>query len=231
MHRVLIVEDDVNLGIPLTGALEMKNYQVRYLTAGDTVMEELRLFQPHIVLLDVILNGVLDGFEIGKQIRLESNVPILFTTSRDGNDDFKNGFSIGNTDYVRKPYRLIEVLLRMENLIGKQQCANAFDDAYHVGNYSFFPAEQSLQINDTVTHLNNYESAVLTLLCKNFNTFISKREIIECVWQVKETKIKEGSLNNILTNLRKYLNKDGSVRMESRINLGIKLTVIKEELV
>ncbi|HEY5589873.1 MAG TPA: response regulator transcription factor [Paludibacter sp.] len=230
MQKVLIIEDDVNLGITLTGALEMQHFKVHYLTNGENVMKEFHTFQPDIVLLDVILNAELDGFEIGKLIRAESNVPILFTTSRDGNEDFQMGFSIENTDYVRKPYRLMEILLRIEKILSKQQ-DDTTNNTYQVGNYSFFPAEQSLKIKDTVAHLNNYESAVLTLLCKNINTFISKREIIECVWQVKETKIKEGSLNNILTNLRKYLNKDGCVGMESRINVGIKLTLKENELV
>ena len=94
-----------------------------------------------------------------------------------------------------------------------------------MGNYRFFPAEQSLKFIDSDTHLNNYESAVLTLLCDNMNTFISKKEIVELVWHEKQTKIKEGSLNNILTNLRKYLSKDSRIVMESRIKLGIKLTL------
>jgi len=225
MNKVLIIEDDVNLGTTLSGVLEMQNFEVRYLINGENVLNELNNFQPDIVLLDIILNAELDGFEIGKLIRKESNVPILFTTSRDGNDDFKMGFSIYNTDYVRKPYHLMEVLVRIENMLSKQHHSEVFDNTYYLGNYRFLPSEQSLKFTDSNTHLNNYESAVLTLLCKNINTFISRKEIIESVWNIKEVKIKEGSLNNILSNLRKYLKRDGRIVMESIINLGIKLTL------
>jgi DNA-binding response OmpR family regulator len=223
MLKALVVEDDTNLGLPLTGALEMQKFKVRYLAVGDRVLEEFRLFRPDIVLLDVILNNGLDGFEIGKAIRAESVVPIVFTTSRDGNNDFKTSFSIENTDYVRKPYRLMEVMLRVENMLSRQHAAVS-GNTYQVGNYRFFPAEQSLKFIDSDTHLNNYESAVLTLLCNNMNTFVSKKEIVELVWHERQTKLKEGSLNNILTNLRKYLSKDSRIVMESRIKLGIKLT-------
>ena len=225
MNKVLIIEDDVNLGTTLSGVLEMQNFEVRYLINGENVLNELNNFQPDIVLLDIILNAELDGFEIGKLIRKESNVPILFTTSRDGNDDFKMGFSIYNTDYVRKPYHLMEVLVRIENMLSKQHHSEVLNNTYYLGNYRFLPSEQSLKFIDTNTHLNNYESAVLTLLCKNIDTFISRKQIIESVWNIKEVKIKEGSLNNILTNLRKYLNRDGRIVMESIINLGIKLTL------
>jgi len=225
MKRVLIVEDDVNLGTTLTGALEMQDFQVRYLTSGDTVMEELTVFRPDILLLDVILNGKLDGFEIAKQVRENHNVPIIFTTSCDGNEDLKKGFSIENTDYIRKPYRLMEILLRVNNLLSKQMQAGINNNAYKIGNYCFCPAEQTLKSGCKEKHLNNYESGVLTLLCKNMETFISKKNIIELVWHEKDTIIKEGSLNNVLSNLRKQFNEDDRITLEGRIKLGVKLSI------
>jgi DNA-binding response OmpR family regulator len=226
MKRILIVEDDVNLGLPLTGALEMQNYKVSYLTNGAGAVDEFKRFKPDLAILDVILNGALDGFDIAKLIRIESNIPILFTTSRDGNEDFKTGFSIDNTDYVRKPYRLMEVTLRIENLITKQVKETKKTDLFQIGNFSFFPDEQSLQYNLEKIHLNNYESEVMALLCKNMNVFVPRKKIIESIWNVKETSLKEGSLNNILTKLRKYLDPDAHVILESKIKLGVKLTII-----
>jgi two-component system, OmpR family, response regulator TrcR len=224
MKRILIVEDNVNLGVPLSGTLEMQNYQVLYLTCGDKVMEELHQFNPDIIIMDIMLNGVLDGFEIGKQIRAEKETPILFTTSRDGNDDFKQGFSIENTDYVRKPYRLMEVLLRLNNLLALQEKNTKPDAIFHIGHFSFFPVEQSLKYEYEKIHLNNYESAVLALLCKNIDVFVSRAKIIEQVWNEKDSKLKEGSLNNVLTNLRKYLNQDSNIVLETKVRLGVKLT-------
>lgn len=223
MKRILIVEDDVNLGTPLASILEMQNYTVHYLASGEKVMEELQVFQPDIVLLDVMLNGEQDGFEIGKQIRAAGNLPIIFTTSRDSNEDFKTGFGIENTDYVRKPYKLMEVMLRIDNLLLKQQTITAKPAAFQIGHFSFMPAQQSLEFEYGDIHLNNYETAVLTLLCENTGAFVSRQQVIETVWNEKETKLKEGSLNNILSNLRKYLQKDNNIQLESKTGPGIRL--------
>ena len=223
MYKILIVEDDVNLGIPLTGALEMQGYKVLYLTNGEQVIEEFLRFKPDIVILDIILNGLLDGFEIGELIRGKKDTPILFTTSRDGNEDFWAGFSIENTDYARKPYRLMEVMMRISNLLSRQNKTAANPEIFKIGHFCFSPEEQSLKYEYEEIHLNNHESAVLGLLCKNMGTFISREKIIEQVWHEQDAKLKEGSLNNILTNIRRYLNRDDSIGLESKIGLGVKL--------
>ena len=232
MKKILLIEDDVNLGLPLTGALEMQDYKVSYLSNDEHALKEFRKFRPDLVLLDIALNGKLDGFDIAKLIRLESDIPILFTTSRDGNDDFKTGFSIANTDYVRKPYRLMEVNLRIEKLLSrqkevltKQEVISKKKDVFQIGNYSFLPFEQLLQYEAEKIHLNNYESAVLCMLCRNMNVFVSRKEIIEEVWNVDDPSMKDGSLNNILSILRKHLSKDDSISIESIIKLGIKLEI------
>lgn len=219
MKKILLIEDDVNLGTTLNGALESQQYEVHYLTGSSRVEEEMRLFQPDIVLLDVMLNEQLDGFDIARQIRKTSQVPILFTTSRDGNVDFATGFSLGNTDYVRKPYKLMEVLLRIERILAAQTNKEAF----RIGHFGFFPCEQSLRYDCGNIHLNSMETAVLTLLCKNEAVFVSKKTIIEMVWNETDPKLKEGSLNNVLSNLRKYLQKDSRILLESKVGLGVRL--------
>jgi len=219
MKKILIVEDDLNLGTTLAGVLESQSYKVHYLSSGKTVMNELKTFEPDIIILDIMLNEEQDGFDISKQIRSISKTPVLFTTSRDGNDDFINGFSMDNTDYVRKPYKVMEVLKRIEKLLEIQTKKESFT----IGHFSFFPCEQSLKYDCGNINLNNYESAVLSLLCKNTGNFISKKTITEVVWNETDPKLKEGSLNNILTNLRKHLKKDNSVLLETRMGLGISL--------
>lgn len=219
MKKILIVEDDLNLGTTLAGVLESQSYKVRYLASGKTVLNELQTFEPDVIILDVMLNEELDGFDISKQIRAICKTPVLFTTSRDGNDDFINGFSLENTDYVRKPYKVMEVLKRIEKLLEIQTKIESFT----IGHFSFFPYEQSLKYDCGNISLNNYESAVLSLLCKNIGNFISRKTIIKVVWNQEEPKLKEASLNNILTNLRKYLQKDNSIILETRIGLGVRL--------
>jgi DNA-binding response OmpR family regulator len=224
MYKILIVEDDVNLGIPLMGALEMQGYKVLYLTNGDQIIEEFLKFEPDIVILDIILNGLLDGFEIAKLIRKMKNTPIIFTTSRNGNEDFKVGLSIENTDYVRKPYSLMEILMRISNLLSRQISSVKYNNnRFQIGHFYFSPEEQSLKYEYEEIHLNNHESAVLGLLCNNTGTYISRGKIIEQVWHEQDAKLKEGSLNNILTNIRRYLNRDNRIVLERKIGLGVKL--------
>jgi len=221
MKKILIVEDDLNLGTTLAGVLESQSYIVRYLSSGKTVLNELQTFEPDIIILDVILNEELDGFDISKQIRSVYKTPILFATSRDGNDDFINGFSLDNTDYVRKPYKVMEVMKRIEKLLEIQTKKESFS----IGHFNFFPDEQSLKYDYGNISLNNYESAVLSLLCKNIGNFISRKTIIQVVWNLEDPKLKDASLNNIVTNLRKHLKKDNNVLLETRMGLGVRLVL------
>jgi two-component system, OmpR family, response regulator TrcR len=219
VEKILIIEDDINLGTPLAGALEMQGFEVLYLTGGENALHEIQNFQPNIVLLDVMLNEDLDGFDIGRRIRNVSKVPIMFTTSRDGNEDFVAGFSIENTDYVRKPYKLMEVIMRIEKMLVSQNRKKS----YSLGCYTFFPCERTLKYDCGTIELNNYESAVLNVLCENINSYISREDIIEAVWNEKESKLKQGSLNNIISNLRKYIQQDNHISLNTKIGLGVKL--------
>jgi DNA-binding response OmpR family regulator len=225
MTKILLIEDDINLGTTLMGALEMMNYKVRHIFNGDTIIKELADFQPELVLLDVNLNTKLDGFDIGKLIREKYQTPIIFTTSRDESEDLKTGFSIANTDYVRKPYRVMEIEMRIKNLLSKQTSNNSEkENTFQFGDFSFYPDEHSIKYEGNKFHLNNYETAVLELLCQHKDTFMSKQKIIELVWNCDQPKLKTGALDNVLSNLRKYLKPSTTIELECRVGLGVKLT-------
>ncbi len=221
MYKVLLIEDDLNLGTTLRGALEERRFSVKYLSGGAHVMKELAEFVPDIVLLDVNLNEDLDGFAISRKIREVSSVPLLFTTSRDENTDFDQAFSIPNTDYVRKPYRLAEVLKRIEKLVVNESNSEKFE----IGTSLFYPAQHKLVIRNEEIYLNNYASEVLSVLCKNKDNFVKRPVIIETVWKTKDVRTKEGSLNNIMSQLRKYFEDEKGVVIESRIKLGVRLKI------
>lgn len=221
MYKVLLIEDDLNLGTTLRGALEERRFSVKYLSGGAHVMKELAEFVPDIVLLDVNLNEDLDGFAISRKIREVSSVPLLFTTSRDENTDFDQAFSIPNTDYVRKPYRLAEVLKRIEKLVVNESNSEKFE----IGTCMFYPAQHKLVIRNEEIYLNNYASEVLSVLCKNKDNFVKRPVIIETVWKTKDVRTKEGSLNNIMSQLRKYFEDEKGVVIESRIKLGVRLKI------
>lgn len=223
MTKILLIEDDINLGTTLMGALEMMNYKVRHIFNGDNLLKELADVQPDLILMDVNLNAKLDGFDIGKLIREKYQTPIIFTTSRDESEDLKAGFSIANTDYVRKPYRVMEIEMRIKKLLSKQT-TNEKENIFQFGDFSFDPAEQSIKYESTKFHLNNYETGVLALLCQNKDSFVNKQKIIELVWNSNQPKLKAGALDNVLSNLRKYLKPGPTIKLESKIGLGVKLS-------
>lgn len=121
MIKVLIVEDDVNLGRTLAVMLEVKKMIVHYSDGYDDVLHAFKQFEPDIILMDIMLPGDENGFKIAGKIRKSKNpVPIIFITSLDGVSEMKKAFSFGNTDYISKPFRVQEVLLRMNKLLYKQ---------------------------------------------------------------------------------------------------------------
>jgi two-component system, OmpR family, response regulator TrcR len=223
MEKILIIEDDVNLGTTLVGVLESHNYIAKLLTGGSTVMQTIKEFQPKVILLDVILNEKLDGFEVAQRIRTKYLIPIIFTTSREGNDDLITGFSINNTDYVRKPYRIVEVMKRIEKMLQQTQTTQSFK----LGKYTFVPGERALKFACDNINLNNLESAVLTVLCENPSIFMSRAEIIQKVWKQPDPKIKDRSLNNVLSSLRRHLQKDNLIEIECKSRLGVRIVIKK----
>ena len=224
MKKILVVEDDLNLGTALVGFLETQKHEVNYVNNGDEAVSEFQRFQPDLVTLDVVLNCSVDGFEIAKQIRKISDVPIIFTTSRDGNEDYETGFGITNSDYVRKPYRLVELLLRINKMIEVEMLSSAAaDNHFRIGRFQFFPEEQSLKFNKGDIHLSPLDTTVLALLCRNKGKFIPREDVIRLAWQVEDTESKETALYNSISRLKKYLYNDEHVRIENKIRLGIRI--------
>lgn len=228
MKKIVVVEDDVNLGTALAGFLEMQRYEVTYVSNGDEAVQTIRQIDPDLVTMDVMLNCSVDGFDISRQVRKFSNVPIIFTTSRDGNEDFETGFSIENSDYVRKPYRLVELMLRVNKMVEMEKTVIP-DSQYRIGRFKFFPDEQSLKFDKGDIHLNHLDSVVLALLCRNKGNFMTRDEIIKIVWQVNEPSTKEAALYNSISRLKKYLYNDDQVRIENKIRLGIRLVDLDDE--
>lgn len=223
MKKVLIVEDDINLGTTMTGSLEIKKMNVCYSDGKGNVFEIFEQFQPDIVLLDVLMGGKRAGFEIARNIRSKYHTPIIFITSLDAPEDLKKAFSFENTDYINKPFNMMEVFLRINKLLSHQSRFNVVENYYQLGDFAFYPEEHILKKDDKRVHLNNLETAVLAVLCKNINMQVSRSEIITIVWGVDDCKIKEGSLNNILTSLRKRFAEEPRIKIESVMKLGVKL--------
>lgn len=226
MKRILLIEDDANLTFMLTDGLESEGFVLQHIAEGEAALNKLEIFQPDIVLLDVNLKGKLNGFDIGKKIRETSRIPIIFTTSRTRIEDIQEGFKIGNVDYLKKPFGIRELVLRINELLAHVPKENTPVKRYQIGFFAFIPSENNLEMTKEKIHLQKNECAVLTLLCENEGQVVGKKKILETVWDETDLKQKEASLHNIMSSLRSKLSKDNSIAIETIPKIGWKLTVI-----
>lgn len=227
MKKILLIEDDANLAFMLTDGMESDGFEVLHIDEGETALNSFVSFNPDIVLLDVNLNGNINGFEIGKNIRKTSQIPVIFTTSRAQIADMQQGFGIGNVDYLKKPFGLRELILRINEMISRFPKQVQPEKNYQIGEFFFSPSEQNLIIIEEKVRLQRNECAVLILLCENRGKVVNKKNILEAVWNDEpDLKQKEASLHNILSSLRSKLRKDEKIVVETIPKIGWMLKVL-----
>lgn len=230
MAKILLIEDDTNLAFMLIDGLESEGYEVLHKLRGEEALEAFTEYQPDILLLDVNLKGEMTGFDVSKLIRKKSDIPVIFTTSRAQYEDMQEGFQIGNVDYLKKPYSIRELNLRIFALLSRykemESVKQAGSDRIQLANYVFSPTEQTLQNIDTI-HLQKNESDVLTYLCKNIDKVVTKKELLEEIWGGNEIQLREASLYNVLFSLRTKLSGDPSINIQTIPKMGYKLTINK----
>lgn len=222
-----MVEDDVCLGTTVASMLEMNKLTVLYLEESTHVIDAFSQFNPDIVLMDVMLPGDRTGFEIVEEIRqINSLVPVLFITSLNCKETLNRAFSYTNADYLNKPFKIQEVLLRMNNLLIKQYQYNLIEHCFKLGDICYYPDEQLLTYqSDESVRINKCQASVLSMLCNHMNSFVSRELIVQEVWQTDDCKLKENSLNNVLSTLRKLLSNDPRIEITSVIRLGVRLRI------
>ncbi|MDP4269727.1 MAG: response regulator transcription factor [Bacteroidota bacterium] len=231
--KVLLIEDDANLAFMLIDGLESEGFEVLHLNKGEEALKAFERFSPDIILLDVNLKGVLNGFEVGRTVRQSSNIPIIFTTARTQYEDLQQGFGIGNVDYLKKPYSIRELSLRINALLSRPGNQPAIErNSQHtdkkIGKYLFNPVEHCLTIDQETIHLPKNECLVLNLLVDKQGKVVQRNDILNAVWGEKEGFMRESSLNNILSSLRSKLSSDSQVVIQSIPKVGCKLIILEQ---
>lgn len=226
MEKILLIEDDINLAFIIIEELKVEGFEVIHQINGENALLTIDNLKPDIVLLDVNLQTTLNGFELGRQIRLQSDLPILFTTSRTLTEDLKTGFSIGNVDYLKKPFGICELVLRIKELLSRNTKQKDQIKQFQIGKFIFNPFENTLLINNKKLTLQNNESSVLYLLCINRDKVVTKEEILKTVWNDLEMRQKEASLYNIISALRDKFSEDNSIVIKTFTKTGWKLTQV-----
>lgn len=227
--KILLVEDEPNLGEVMKDFLEMSGYQVQLCADGEGALEHFTSNPFDICVLDVML-PIKDGFELAHDIRrLDEDIPIVFLTARSQKEDRVKGFKTGCDDYITKPFSTEEFLLRIEAILKRCKIrdaatASASKSIYQLGAFAFDPSNLSLSSGDDKQQLTPREAALLSYFCKHKNQVVQREAILMEVWG-DDSYYNSRSMDVFITRLRKRLKEDVSVSITSIHGLGYRFDV------
>lgn len=218
--KILLVEDDPDLGIVLKQYLEFSDFEVSWISNPEEILNNEKLVNPYqLAILDVML-PVIDGFELSKRIRKTSDIPFLFLTAKGQSIDRILGLKLGADDYITKPCEPEELILRIRNILRRKQ--NSESEMIKIGNYSFIPSQFQLFFQNETVLLTEKESRLLLLISKNNRKIINRKEILETLWGEDDYFLGR-SLDVFMTRLRKYFQKDERIKFDSVRGIGFRI--------
>ncbi len=223
--RILLAEDDDNLGLLLRNYLTAKEYETTLYTDGKRALEAFPGGSFGLCLLDIMMPEM-DGLSLAREIRaINPGIPIIFLTAKSQKEDVIDGFKSGADDYITKPFSMEELLYRIEAILRRTNAAPALkkkDEIHTIGGYSFDPLNQTLLFEGKSIKLTTKESELLELLCTHGNEILERNFALKSIW-IDDNYFNARSMDVYITRLRKYLKKDPSVRILNVHGRGYKL--------
>lgn len=230
MKKILLVEDDPNLGLLLQDYLQLKGkFDVVLCTDGE---EGLRAFSKQefdLCILDVMMPKK-DGFTLGKEIRkINQDIPIIFATAKAMMEDKASAYDLGGDDYITKPFRIEELLLRINALLKRVAVKEQADPGpaqtqFQIGDYTFDYTTQLVHYKGLQQKLSTKEAELLRLLCLKKNAVLTREEALLSIWH-DDNYFNGRSMDVFLSKLRKYLKEDPKVEILNVHGKGYKLLV------
>jgi len=224
-NRILLAEDDENLGSLLQEYLQAKNYEADWVINGEKAFRHFEQFHYDLCLLDVMM-PVKDGFTLASEIRILNNeIPIIFLTAKSMKEDVLKGFSLGADDYITKPFSMEELLFRIEAILRRTKGTHGGDkDSWEIGMFTFDAKKQLLTSSDSEQKLTTKESDLLKLLSNNLNQVLERNFALKAIW-MDDNYFNARSMDVYITKLRKYLKPDSNVQIINVHGKGYKLVV------
>ena len=222
--RVLLAEDDENLGFLLKEYLQAKEYEVDLYKDGEKAFKGFQNNYYDICILDVMM-PIKDGFTLAKEIRMSNGtMPILFLTAKSMKEDVIEGFALGADDYMTKPFSIEELLMRLEAILRRTRKDSPMTEQsqFQIGKYFFDATKQTLQIDNDVRKLTTKESELLKYLCINKNSLLDRNFALKTIW-VDDSYFNARSMDVYITKLRKYLGDDPTIEIINVRGKGFKL--------
>lgn len=225
--RILLVEDDTNLGNLLQDSLEIKNYEVVLKRNGEDAFNEFKAGKFDMCLLDVMMPKK-DGFTLAKDIRrMNATVPIIFLTAKALKEDTIEGLKLGADDYITKPFSMEELILRMENIFKRLPKAEAStQNQFKIGSFDFDNTMRVLKIDGKELKLTTKESELLKMLAVYTDRILEREVALNAVWGT-DSYFAGRSMDVYIAKLRKYLKDDPSVEILNIHGTGFKMIVKK----
>lgn len=226
-NRILFVEDEEDLALIVADTLRGQGYEV--ITAADGIagLEKFRSEGAEIVAADVMMPKM-DGFSMAKEIRkLSQTVPLLFLTAKSTIEDVEAGFEIGANDYLKKPFELRELIVRIKALLRRHHTDRTDRDEdirFYIGRYIFNVTTQTLSLGGQSVELSHFESRILERLAINIGSTVDASELMIAVWQRDEPS-NRNSLHGYIHKLRRALRQDPSLSIINQRGFGYMLTV------
>ena len=224
--KIFYVEDELFLGKIVRESLESRGFDVVMESDGAKAMDVFKKIKPNICVLDIMLPNK-DGFTIADEIReLDEEVPIIFLTAKTQTEDVVKGFSLGGNDYIRKPFSMEELIVRIQNAlrIKTEDSKKITGDSFTIGKYVFQVNRQVLKNGKEDRKLSYRESELLKLLYENRDKIIGRSDILNLLWG-NDSFFNSRNLDVYITKLRSYLKDDPQLEIITIKGIGYRFVV------
>ncbi len=226
--KILYVEDEPFLGKVVKETLEFRGYKVLLKNDGAVALQGLEEFSPDICILDVML-PIIDGFSLCASIREKyPRLPVIFLTAKNQTDDVARGFDVGGTDYIRKPFSIEELILRIENQLKLHLAIipemKGDKKIIRLSNFEYTPDEYELKSGDITIRLSNREAQVLNMLVAHANNIVDRKKLLKDVWG-DDSFFNSRNLDVYIRRLREYFLPDPALKIITLKGKGYRFVV------
>ena len=225
--RVLLAEDELALAHIVRESLEEENFEVILCADGEQALQKYALHKPDILALDVMMPK-LDGFATAKKIRETDKItPIIFLTARSQTKDVVAGFESGANDYLKKPFSVEELIIRIKVLLSHNRLldrtkSKIVNENFQIGNLTFSPNKNNIQQGINTWHLTARESDLLKALCRHQQEIITRQTLLNEIWG-DDNFFNARSMDVFITKLRRHLQADPNIQLINIRGVGYKL--------
>ena len=222
--KILLAEDDSNLGLLLKNYLNAKNYDTTLVRTGIDALDAFSRSTFNICIFDIVMPKM-DGITLAKEIRLLNNeIPIIFLSAKNLQEDIIEGFISGADDYITKPFSMEELICRIEAILRRVNVPQTTGKKtpYTLGNFKYDPLKQILSLEGENIKLTTKESELLNVLYQHRNEILERNHALKLVW-IDDNYFNARSMDVYISKLRKYLHRDPSLKILNVHGRGYKL--------